>query len=278
MTRRNTPSNKPIKRRRRILRWIKVIVIIYVIVGIGLYFFQEKIFLHPEALKGNYVFDLPFKEVNIPVNGNENFNMVQFLPKDSLKKGVVLYFHGNMKNIYHYASFAGNFTRLGYEVWMPDYPGFGKTTGKLTEKKLYDEALLVYKLANNKFKADSIIIYGRSFGTGIASQLATIVHCRRLILETPYYSIPALFSHYAPVYPTSWMAKFKLPVNEYVKNVMAPVTIFHGTEDGVIPYSSTKELKNVLTSKDEFIIIENGKHNNLNDFPLFHDKLDSLLR
>jgi alpha-beta hydrolase superfamily lysophospholipase len=204
--------------------------------------------------------------------------MIQFFPKDSIAKGVVLYFHGNMKNIYHYAASAGNFTKLGYEVWMPDYPGFGKTTGVLTENKLYEEALLTYTLANSKFKADSIIIYGRSFGTGVASQLATIVDCRRLILETPYYSIPALFSHYAPVYPTSWMAKFKLPVNEYIKNVKAPVTIFHGTGDEVIPYSSTKKLKNILRSKDEFITIENGKHNNLNDFSLFHHKLDSLLR
>ncbi len=264
---------------RKILRMIKIIALVYSVIGIGLYFLQEKILLHPEKLDGDYVyhFDVPFKEINIPINKNENLNLVQFFPRDSVREGVVLYFHGNKMNINHYAKYADNFTKFGYEVWMPDYPGFGKTTGELTEKKLYDEALLVYKLANTHFSEDSIIIYGRSFGTGIASQLATVKDCRRLILETPYYSIPALFAHYAFIYPTNSMSKFKLRVNEYLKEVKAPVTIFHGTKDEIIPYSSTEKLKKILKPADEFITIEKGKHNNLNDFTIFHQKLDSLL-
>lgn len=265
------------KKKRRIIRWIKIIALFYVIIGFGLYYFQEKILLHPQPLTADYIFHVPFKEVNIPINKSENFNIVQFFPKDSVRKGVVLYFHGNMKNIYHYANASGNFTKNGYEVWMPDYPGFGKTTGELTEKKLYDEALVAYKLANKSFMADSIIIYGRSFGTGVASQLATMVDCRRLILETPYYNVPALFGYYAPIYPTSLMSKFRLPVNEYLKDVTVPVTIFHGTDDEILPYSVTKKLKMFLKPADEFITIEKGKHNNLNDFTLFHQKLDSLL-
>lgn len=265
---------------KRVLRWIKIILFFYVVIGIALYFLQLKILLHPVVYQQDYVyhFSVPFKEVNIPINRHENFNIVQFFPKDSVKKGVVLYFHGNKMNISHYAMFANNFTRFGYEVWMPDYPGFGKTTGELTEKKLYDEALLVYKLANLKFKADSIIIYGKSFGTGIASQLASVKDCRRLILETPYYSIPALFDYYASIYPTYYMSKFKLPVNEYLQEVAVPVTIFHGTDDGIIPYSVSEKLKSVLKPGDEYITLEKGKHNNLNDFTLFHQKLDSLLR
>jgi alpha-beta hydrolase superfamily lysophospholipase len=266
--------------RKKIWFWIKIGFFVYVIIGIALYYFQDRFLLHPEKLPEDYVynFTVPFKEVNILINKNENLNIVQFLPEDSVKKGVVLYFHGNMKNINHYAIFANNFTKNGYELWMPDYPGFGKTSGALTEKKLYDEALLLYKLAKTKFNSDSIIIYGKSFGTGIASQLATAVDSRRLILETPYYNIHALFSYYAPIYPTSYMSKFKLPANEYLQEVTTPVTIFHGTDDEVIPYSITEKLKKFLKSTDEFITIEKGKHNNLNESKLFHQKLDSLLR
>lgn len=265
---------------KRFTRMIKILVLIYSVVGIGLYFMQDKILLHPEKLSQDYVyhFNVPFKEINIDINKNENLNLVQFFPKDSVRKGVVLYFHGNKENVNHYAEFADNFTKNGYEVWMPDYPGFGKTTGELNEKKLYNEALVVYRLANTHFLKDSIIIYGRSFGSGIASQLATVIDCRRLILETPYYSIPALFKYYAFIYPTKSMSKFKLPVNEYIPEVKAPVTIFHGTKDEIIPYSSTEKLKKNLKPGDEFITIEKGRHNNLNDFKLFHQKLDSLLR
>ena len=267
-------------RTRIILRWVKIILLIYVVVGIALYYLQERILLHPRAYPQDYAysFHVPFAEVNIPINRNENLNIVQFFPKDTVRKGVVLYFHGNMRNIDHYAKFADNFTRDGYEVWMPDYPGFGKTNGTLTEQKLYDEALLAYKLARTKCKADSIIIYGKSFGTGIASELATMIDCRILILETPYYSIPALFSYYLPVYPALLMSKFKFPVNEYLKDATMPVVIFHGTNDDIIPYAVAKRLKQSLKPADEFITIEKGKHNNLSDFPLYRQKLDSLLR
>lgn len=268
------------RKKRIFFRSVKVILLIYVIVGMGLYYFQEKILLHPEPLSEEYAykFHMPFKEVNIPINKNENLNIIQFLPKNSVPRGIVLYFHGNMKNINHYAKAADHFTKLGYEVWMPDYPGFGKTTGELTEKKLYDHALQVYKLANKKCKHDSIIIYGRSFGSGIASQLASYIDCKRLILETPYYSIPALFSYYAPIYPTSYMSKFKLPVKEYLKEVTVPVTIFHGTDDEIIPYGLTKTLKEILKPGDEFITIEKGKHNDLFNFDIVVKKIDSLLK
>jgi len=188
---------------KKIWYWIRIIIIIYCVIGIAFYFLQLKIFLHPKSLPADYAFQfkVPFREVNIPVLKNENLNIIQFLTKEPVK-GVVLYFHGNMENINHYANNSVNFTRNGYEVWMMDYPGFGKTTGELTEKKLYEEAMDIYELARNKFNPDSIIIYGRSFGTGIASELASVRGCRRLILETPYYSVPDLFNCYAPIYPT----------------------------------------------------------------------------
>ncbi len=139
------------------------------------------------------------------------------------------------------------------------------------------EAREVYKLAHSKYAADSIIVYGKSLGTGVASFIAAKQKCKRLILETPYYSIPSLFSSYAPIYPTTRMSHFKFPVGEYLKEVNVPITIFHGSSDKVIFYRNAARLKKVLKPGDEFITIENGGHNNLNDFPLFHEKLDSLL-
>ena len=168
-------------------------------------------------------------------------------------------------------------TKHGYEVWMEDYPGYGKTTGKRTEKKMYAEALQVQKMAAARFGKDSIILYGKSLGTGIAAYVASQSNNKRLILETPYFSIPALFSSYAPIYPTSAMSRYKFPVNEFLAEVNYPVTIFHGTDDGVIPYRNSRQLKKVLKPTHEFITIEKGTHHNLNGIVLFKQKLDSLL-
>jgi uncharacterized protein len=260
-------------------RWVKVIVLLYSAIGIALFYLQEKFLFHPTAVDRDvpWKFDMPFEEMDLAFNNTDTMNFVKFFPKDSLRKGVVIYFHGNKGNIGRYAKFSSNFTKHGYEVWMEDYPGFGKSVGNRSEATLYEQAKQIYKLALSKYHTDSIIIYGKSFGTGIAAYTAAAGNAQRLILETPYYSIPALFNCYAPIYPNERMANYKIPTNEYLQGIKYPITIFHGTDDGVIPYRCAKRLKEVLKQTDEFVTIEGGTHHNLNDYPLFHQKLDSVL-
>ena len=119
---------------------------------------------NPITLSRDYqfTFDKPFEEINIPLNEKDNISLVKFLPSDSMTKGVVLYFHGNRSNIIRYSKYAGNFTKHGYEVWIVDYPGYGKTTGKFTEQKVYMQAMEVYQLAIVKFDSNHIIVYGKS--------------------------------------------------------------------------------------------------------------------
>jgi uncharacterized protein len=265
--------------KRKIFKWTRAILLIYGIVGIAIYYLQDYILFKPESKPASesYNFSIPHKEINIRYDSNANLNIVQFTC-DTPSKGVVLYFHGNRKNIGWYAKFAPNFTKHGYKVWMLDYPGFGKSTGTLTEQRLYDYAHQLYKLARVNFGKDSIIIYGKSMGTGIAAQLASKRDCRRLILETPYYSMHALATNYFPMYPVKKMIHYRLPTYEYIKEVFAPVSVLHGTDDWTIPYRNAIRLKTVLKPIDEFITIEGGSHNNLNDYPEFKNKLDSLLK
>ena len=266
-------------KRKIIFRWIKVILMLYGLIGIGIYYLQEKALFRPEALAAGipYAFSVTHKEINIPFNEQTNISIVQFTAA-AAPKGVVLYFHGNRKNISRFAKFAPNFTKNGYEVWMIDYPGYGKSTGPLSEQRLYDFADQLYKLAAARFATDSIVIYGKSLGSGIAAWLASRKNCRQLILETPYYSITSLCQRYFPIYPVGRMIHYKIPTYEYLQKVIAPVTILHGTADGVIPYSNAARLKPFLKPADKFITIEGGSHNDLNDYPLFHQALDSLMK
>ena len=160
---------------------------------------------------------------------------------------------------------------------MIDYPGYGKSTGALTEQKLYDWSLTLYKLARARFLPDNIVIYGKSMGTGIASQLAAIRDCRHLVLETPYYSMPSIIDNYLPIYPVNQMIHYKLPTWKYLRDVTAPVTIFHGTDDWVIPYRNSMRLRPELKPTDLYLTVNGGKHNDLFEFPLVTQKLDSIL-
>lgn len=258
---------------------LKSVVVVYLVVGIALYFLQEKFLFHPTKLEAVYAFnfDTPFREVNLQREDGSNLNMVQFLPPDSLPLGIVIYYHGNMRNITRYAPYARLFTMNGYEVWMMDYPGFGKTTGKRTEKKLYADAERVYRMAATKVNPDSIIIYGKSIGTGIASYIASKFPAKRLILETPYTSIPGLAQRLFFMYPVKYMVKYQFPSIDYLANVKTPITIFHGTSDAVIAYRNARRLMKIFKPGDEFVTLPKGTHNNIPDFQLYHEKMDSLL-
>ena len=264
---------------KKIRKWLIIFIAGYVVVGAGLYFFQDKILFHPESLPINHPFSFQtsFNEINLAVNNEKNLSIVQFTVPAKVCKGVVLYFHGNRKNIELYAPFAKNFTKNNYEAWMIDYPGYGKSTGKRTEQIMYDDASLLYQMARARFSKDSIVVYGKSLGTGVAAKLASLKDCKRLLLETPYYSMDALMGHYAFIYPVSRMVKYHFPTNLYFEMVEAPITLFHGTKDEVIPYKhSVKLLKE--KAGVQLITIEKGKHNNLNEFTFFHQQLDSLLQ
>ncbi|MCX6316552.1 MAG: alpha/beta fold hydrolase [Bacteroidetes bacterium] len=266
--------------RKKIIKLLKVASIIYLVGGMAIYFLQDFILFHPVTLKRNHRYDFPQKheDISIPINDKDTLNLIDFAATDTVKRGVVLYFHGNKKNIAWYAKYIPYFTRHGYEVLMIDYPGYGKSTGKLTEEKLYDWSKLAYKIAISKFSADSLIIYGKSMGTGIASHLASIRSCKRLILETPYYDFPSVISHYLPIYPVRWMIHYQLPTYQYLPLVQAPITIFQGTNDWLVTYSNAKRLIPLLKKGDEFVTIKGGGHNNLYNYRLLVEKLDSVLR
>ena len=270
-----------LKTKRRIKNALITIVVLYLVGGIALWYLQETIFFHPKKIRAGetFHFNMPHEQINLPVDASSTLNFVKFFPADtSSTKGIVLYFHGNRENINRYASASEMFTKHGYEVWMPDYPGFGKTTGKFNEERLYDDAHTIYKLAAKRFAADQMIIYGRSLGTGVATELASNQLCKRLILETPYYSLPELAGAHFPMYPVHFLVRYNFPLYEYVQAVKVPVTVFHGTKDVVIPYKHSSRLKPILKKGDEFITIEDGGHNDLKNYSLFQQKLDSLLK
>jgi hypothetical protein len=264
----------------RIKTFIKFALLTYAVIGIAGYYLQDKFLLHPISIPAgdSYTINQPYREIELPVDSNTSFHFIQFTrPDDTLTKGVVLYFHGNRENINRYARFAPPFIEGNYEVWMADYPGFGKAKGKATEALMYEEAKQLYLLARKKYTPEQIIIYGKSIGTGVASWLASVRDCRHLILETPYYSISSLLQPVFGIYPLNRLLHFQFPTYQYLPMVKAPITILHGTDDGVIRYSNASKLIPLLKKEDRFVTIEGGSHNNLSDYPIFQQTIKEVI-
>lgn len=257
-----------ILRHPRFKKIISISLLVYLSGALLLYFFQDNFIFRSRALAVTHTFsaNILHREITVPVNDHDTLHAVLYLPGNEPAKGTVLYFHGNRQNISWYEKFAPYFTQRGYEVLMPDYPGYGKSKGVVTEEKLYHWATLVYQIARKRYSADSLIIYGKSLGTGIAAELASRRDCKQLILETPYYQFPAVLQRFLPMYPVSLLLRYQLPTYRYLTQVAAPVTLLHGTNDGVIAFSQSRQLEKLFKKQDRLIVIEGGSHNDLYDF------------
>lgn len=265
------------KKLRKVIYPILFIFTLYIISGLILSHNQKKFIFKPEKLPADYVYKLatPHKEFNLPLNDTNRINAL--LLEADTARGIIIYFHGNAGNITTHIKQTPLFIRHHYDILMMDYPGFGKSTGPDTEQDLYKDALFMYQLAKKYFVPDSIIIYGQSLGTAMASYVASRRDCKALILESPFYSMDALARHYFPIYSIKKLLDYHFPVYHFIQRTSAPVYIFHGTRDKVIPFSQSKRLASLLGDDDQFIPVPDANHNNLYTQPTYQHVMDSLL-
>ncbi len=263
---------------RKFLRWLLLAIpAVYILVCSGLYFQQNELIFRPEALPADFRFSFPqtFSEVKVPVDG-ATLNALYFTVSQS--RGVVLFFHGNSGSLKRWGEVAESFTSRGYDLFVFDYRGYGKSSGRITsEQQLHDDADRVYRYVRERYPAEHIIVYGRSLGTGIAAQLAVRHPPKMLILETPYFSLKDLTATLYPYVP-GLLLKYPLRTDLALPQIKSPVYLIHGTRDRIIPYHSSERLLALIPSPKEMVTIPGGGHNGLRLTPIYNTALDRLLR
>lgn len=251
---------------------------LYLILCLFLYWNQERLIFKPTILPSDYDFAQysNIEELYFPIEDGQ-IHALYF--KTSHPKGIILYFHGNSQALESWGYAAEDFTKHGYEVLMPDYRTYGKSTGKLSEQGLYDDARLLYNYLKKSWPDSSIILYGRSLGTGIATELATIVHPKFLILETPYTSMPAMANKTVPFVPVKWLMKYQFRNIVKMKQLNCPVHIFGAILDELTPFEHAIALANKTNHPTENLTaIKGAGHNNIGEFSSYHQKIALLLK
>jgi len=253
------------------------IALIYVGVCLFFYFFQHFFFFRPEILpkQFEYQYPFPFDEVNFDMEDGGTINAIHFKVPNS--KGVVFYLKGNSRSLKGWGKFAKDFVGKGYDFFMIDYRGFGKSSGKRNEPTLYNDAQTVYKWLKTQYPEEHIVLYGRSLGSGIAARLASWNCPRMLILDSPYYSFLHQIKLYAFLLPLKWLLRYKLRTDQFLRGVHCPVFILHGDRDRLIPYKQGRMLHELIPHRSRLLTIEGGGHNNLPDFPQYHELLYNIL-
>lgn len=247
---------------RKIALWAAgIIAVLYIAVCIFFYSKQEDILFIPTKLAADYTFKFPgfFDERKIKARDGAMLDGVFFGADTS--HGVIFYLHGNAGALNTWGDIANVYARMGYDLFILDYRGYGKSEGKITsESQLFDDVQIAYNELCTHYPESEIIILGYSIGTCPAAMLAVHNHPKMLILQAPYYSMTDMMRHTYPFLPT-FMLKYPLNTDEYVKATKAPVIIFHGDADEVIYYGSSVKLKADCKPGDQLITLKGQGHN-----------------
>jgi esterase/lipase len=153
---------------------------------------------------------------------------------------------------------------LGFDVFMIDYRGYGKSGGKIESSEISCFQICRKPMTEIKKRYDenSIIVLGYSIGTGPALYLASKNDPKMLILQAPFYNLTDMMKRYFPIFP-SFLLKYKMENDRHLKEAKMPVIIFHGNEDEVIYYGSSVKLSQHFKEGDRLITLEGQSHNGM---------------
>ena len=195
-------------------------------------------------------------------------------------KQTLLFFHGNAGNISHRGASLEVFHRLGLNVFIIDYRGYGKSQGKADERGFYQDARAAWRYLTDERSIDQsdIILFGRSLGGPVAAKLAAEVEPAGIILESTFSSAKDVANTIFPVLSRLVFLRFDFNTAAYVQRVTCPVLVLHSPDDEIIPFRLGKFVYQAA-NEPKFFVELSGDHNSgfLLSQPVYERKLEEFI-
>jgi hypothetical protein len=178
-------------------------------------------------------------------------------------KQALIYLGGNGEDVsMSLPQLADTFSE--HALYLLHYRGYTGSTGTPTEGALVADALQLFDRVAAVHP--EVVLIGRSLGTGIAVQVASLRPVRKLVLVTPYDSLAALGVRQFPYFPVRWLMRDRYESVRYAPRVSAPTLLLVAERDEIIPASSSAQLlarfaPGIATSK----VIAGTGHNSISD-------------
>lgn len=226
---------------------------------------QERLLFFPEPLAAAHQFDFgaDVEELKIPVAGGAQLSALHLRNPGS--KGLVFYLHGNGGNLQSWFVNADFYRRAGYDLFMLDYRGYGKSTGSIeSEAQLRADVRAAWDSVAPRYAGKRRVIIGRSLGTALAAGLAVQVNPDQLVLVSPYLRMVELMRQHFPLLPT-WLLRYPLDTGSSLQQWQGPLLLLHGERDELIPASHSQQLQH-LAPQGRLALILGAGHNDLQAF------------
>lgn len=203
---------------------------------------------------------LLFRDVELKTSDGETLHGWWLPHEDS--RATVLFLHGNAGNISHRLDSLQIFHELGVDVLIIDYRGYGRSSGKPSEAGLYRDASAAWDwlTGDRGIAGEDIIVFGRSLGAAVASELATRVDAAGLVVESAFTSVPDIGAELYWWLPVRWLSRLDFDTARYLARTELPVLVVHSTEDEIIPFPHGRRLYEMAGDRAALLELQGG-HN-----------------
>ncbi|HSP11581.1 MAG TPA: alpha/beta fold hydrolase [Salegentibacter sp.] len=263
----------------QVVTFFSIILILYLLICILGYFLQEKMIFLPQTLPKDYSFKQyeNVEERYLEMQDGKKLHALLFRAEDP--KGLIFYLHGNAGSLEGWGSVAETFKALKYDVFIPDYRGYGKSESTIkSELQLHEDMQTLYDKIKEEYPENQIVMLGHSIGSGMAARLAARNDPKLLILQAPPYSLPDLIKNTTPlqIFP-SFLLRYKLETGKYVASAKMPVVVLHGDKDEIVYYGSSLKIQKHFKAEDSLITLKGLGHNNFLDTQIYKTEIRKIL-
>ena len=175
---------------------------------------------------------------------------------------VLIWYHGNAGNIGDRLHNARWFVdRLGVDVVLVDYRGYGRSGGRPDEAGVYLDGLAVYDaVAARPVPVEDIVLFGRSLGGAVAIETALRRPAGAVVLESVFRSVPALAREHYWFVPSA-VIRTRMDNESKIGRIDVPTLVLHGDRDAIVPIAHGRRLFELAARPAAFHVIEGAGHN-----------------
>ena len=244
-------------RQKRVWRLLRSVVFVYSAIALYLFFFADRMIFLPPAVTYEHQPETDPTAVAFTTEQGENIAARYLRNPDS--QYTILFSHGNAMDLGGTMPILLQLQAAGFSVLSYDYPGYGHSSGRPTERSAYRaiEAAYQYLIEEQGLDPDEIIVQGMSVGSGPSTYLASREPVAGLILES------AFSKAFEVVVPFRVMTFEKFPNVWRIGEIDCPLLLLHGTEDELVPFEHSEKLLAAADEPKRLVPIEGAGHNDI---------------
>jgi uncharacterized protein len=236
-------------------------VIAYIIIFIaGIRYIENRSIYYPmkEITTTPSEFNLYYEDVYFNSQDNKRLH-AWFIPSQGAEF-TILFNHGNAGNISHRLDKISMLHAIGFNVFIYDYRGYGKSLGSPSETGLYKDIEGAYNyLREMGVSHDKIVLYGESIGGAIAIELAYRRPVGGIITENTFTSVKDMVKKAFPLMPY-FIFSSRFDSLSKIEHIKCKKLIIHSVDDEIVPFTQGERLFNAAIQPKEFLELRGG-HN-----------------